>query len=73
MSNALRLEVRRAEFASRWIFQVLSQDGESLSGDPKETFATRREAMREGEAVLQRVSQQLRHGPITVRISRREA
>lgn len=73
MSNALRLEVRRAEFASRWIFQVLSQDGEALSGDPKETFATRREAMREGEAMLQRVSQQLRHRSIVVGASRREA
>ena len=73
MSEALRVEVRRAEFASRWIFHVRGQDGESLSGDPKETYATRREAIREGEAALQRFSEQLRRKPIAASASQRDA
>ncbi len=74
MSEALRLEVRRAEFASRWIFHVIGPDGENLSGNAaRATYATRREAALQGEAVLQRISQQLRRGSFVKVRSRREA
>jgi hypothetical protein len=74
MSEALRLEVRRAEFASRWIFHVIGPDGENLSGNAaRETYATRREAALQGEAVLQRISQQLRRGSFVKVPVRREA
>ena len=58
MNDTLRLEVRRLDSVPRWTFQILGQDGRNLSGDPKETYATRREATRAGEIALVRFDQQ---------------
>lgn len=59
MSNAeasFRLEVARlATSDTQWAFHILDQDDRNWSGEPKETYATRREAILAGEAVLQRL------------------
>ena len=58
MNDNLRLDVRRLDSVPRWVFHILGQDGRTLSGEPKETYATRREATRAGEAALGRFDQQ---------------
>ena len=59
MSNAeasFRLEVGRlATSDTQWAFHIFDQDDCNWSGDPKETYATRREATRAGEIALQRL------------------
>jgi hypothetical protein len=59
MSNleaSFRLEIRRpATSNSRWVFQLLDRDDRNLSGEEKETYATRREAVNAGKAALQRL------------------
>jgi len=59
MSNAeteFRLEVARlAASNTQWAFYILDQDDRNWTGEPKETYATRREAVRAGTAELDRL------------------
>jgi len=59
MSNpeaTFRLEIRRPTASkTRWVFQIMDQDDRIWSGEEKETYATRREAITVGEAALQRL------------------
>jgi hypothetical protein len=54
--TSFRLTVERLTASNtRWVFYVLDQDDRNWSGDPKETFATRREGINAGEGFLQRL------------------
>lgn len=56
LDTSFRLEVNRVTPSdTRWIFQVLDEDDRSWSGEPRETYATRREATQAGEAALKRL------------------
>jgi hypothetical protein len=59
MSNAeteFRLEVARlAASDTQWAFYIFDQDDRNWTGEPKETYATRREALKAGTAELDRL------------------